>query len=326
MVAGLGDQLRRAAQSHAPEVPEANELLVLGVGGSGICGDYLAHLASRHGSRVTTHRSYGLPGWVGAVKPTVLAISYSGDTEETLSAVEDASRQSLGIVAVTTGGRLAEMASAGGWPLVTIPAGLQPRAALGHVLGACLRIAEAASLIPSPVAALEEAASMVDSLTSEGGAGWAFATDLAGDLALRAVAIYGSTGLTAPVARRWKTQVNENGKRPAWYSLFPELDHNEIAGWTADPGVNRRVGIVVLRDRDDGPAIDKRVRLTSEVTGGAVDWVGEVESQGDSALARMMTLTVIGDMMSVALADAGGVDAVPVAAIEDLKKKLREEL
>ncbi len=325
MVGGLGDQIRRAASIELPDLPAARELLVLGMGGSGISGDYLAHLASLHGSRVSGHKSYGLPGWVGSARPTVLALSYSGNTEETLSGVEAAAEMKLPLIAITTGGQLGDLAATQGWPVVGVPGGLQPRAALGHLLGAALRVAGVTGLLPSPVADLHEAAGMVDSLVAEGGAGWALAGDLAGDLARRGVIVYGSTGLTAPVAQRWKTQINENAKRPAWWSVFPELDHNEIVGWSADKSVNDRVGVVVLTDRDDRDEVGRRIRITREVTGGDVRWIGEVNAQGESPLARMMSLTAIGDMVSVALAEGAGVDPVPVEPIEDLKKRLREE-
>ena len=325
MVAGLGGQVRAATGVRVPDLSPAGELLVVGMGGSGIGGDYLAHLASLHGARVTGHKSYGLPGWVASARPTVLAVSYSGNTEETLSAVDAAVDLGLPIIVVTTGGALGERAGAHGWPVVAVPAGLQPRAALGHLLGAALMISTAVGLVPSPVPDLEEAADVVDSLTSSGGAGWALAGDLAGSLAARAVIVYGSTGLTASVAQRWKTQINENGKRPAWFSVFPELDHNEIVGWSADRGLNGRLGVVTLADRDDGADVAQRRAITREVTAKDVDWIGEVHSQGNSALARMMSLTAIGDMVSVALAEVAGIDPVPVAPIEDLKNRLREE-
>lgn len=325
MIGGLGEQLRRAASIELPELAAARELLVLGMGGSGIGGDYLAHLASTHGSRVTGHKAYGLPGWVGPARPTILAVSYSGNTEETLSAVEAAAEMKLSVIAITTGGSLGRLAAVEGWPAIGVPEGLQPRAALGHLLGTAMRVAGATGLIPNPVDDLEESARLVDSLTVDGGAGWALATDLAADLARRGVIIYGSSGLTAPVAQRWKAQINENGKRPAWWSVFPELDHNEIVGWSADRSVNDRLGIVVLTDRDDSEEIRQRMRITREVTGRDVKWVGDVHSQGESPLARMMSLTAIGDMVSVAVAEAAGVDPVPVAPIEDLKNRLREE-
>lgn len=325
LVSGLGSQLRSAASIALPALPDANELLILGMGGSGISGDYLAQIASAHGARISGHKSYGLPGWAGTRRPVVLAISYSGNTEETLSGVEAARGLDLAVVAVTTGGALGEVASTEGWPVVNVPGGLQPRAALGHLLGTAAMIAAGSGLIPSPAPDLEEAADLVDSLTEADGAGWALASDLAADLSTRAVIVYGSTGLTAPVAQRWKAQINENAKRPAWFSVFPELDHNEIVGWAADPGVNRRLGIVTLTDRDDGARVSSRMRITREVTAGDVDWIGEVRSQGESPLARMLSLTAVGDMVSVALAEASGIDPMPVAPIEDLKNRLREE-
>ena len=153
-----------------------------------------------------------------------------------------------------------------------------------------------------------------------------WASDLADGLAGRISLIYGSQGLTAPVAQRWKTQINENGKRPAFWSVLPELDHNEIVGWSALEALTRRsVGIVCLRDRDQHPQVRRRFELTSSLISGSVPVIGEVWSQGESRLARIAGLALIGDIMSVQLAEQEGVDAVPVEIIEHLKVLLNEE-
>jgi glucose/mannose-6-phosphate isomerase len=321
-VAGFGDQLRWAAALELPEVAPASDLLVCGMGGSGISGDYLASLAS---ARVTVHKSYGLPGWAWVARPLVLALSYSGETEETLSAVAEASEAGLGVVAVTTGGSLGAEARTRAWPCVPLPPGLQPRAALGYLLGATVRVAMQAGAVTPPVADLAEAAGVADGLVGPGGPGWRLAADLAAALDGRLVAVYGS-GVTAPVANRWKTQVNENAKWPGWWSVLPELDHNEIVGWRAHPEIGRhRVGIVTLRDRAEPAAVARRFRLSEAVTRDDVSWIGEVWGQGESPLARMVSLTVLGDALSVELADLAGVDPVPVEPIEDLKRRMREE-
>ncbi|HJR88513.1 MAG TPA: bifunctional phosphoglucose/phosphomannose isomerase [Acidimicrobiia bacterium] len=323
LVAGLGDQLRWSAETEIPEIPPSPLHLVVGMGGSGISGDIAAALAS---SLVAVHKGYGLPSWVRVNPPAVIAISYSGNTEETLSAAEEAGNSGFPVYALTSGGRLAEMASAQGWPLVVVPGGLQPRAALGYMLGSVLRILEAAGAMSLAPSDLSRAADLVDSLAASGGMGWALAADLAAGLKGRAVIVYGATGLTGPAALRWKTQINENAKWPAWVGLFPEVDHNEIVSWTSLSELSQaHVGIVALRDESEPSALAARFDLTARLTSQNVPWVGEVWSQGVSGLERMMSLCAMGDLVSIEIARAAGVDPVPVEIIEKLKGLLAEE-
>ena len=323
LVAGLGDQLRWSAETEIPEIAPSPLHLVVGMGGSGISGDIAAALAS---SLVAVHKGYGLPPWVRVNPPAVIAISYSGNTEETLSAAEEAGNSGFPVYALTSGGRLAEMASAQGWPLVVVPGGLQPRAALGYMLGSVLRILEAAGAMSLAPSDLSRAADLVDSLAASGGMGWALAADLAAGLKGRAVIVYGATGLTGPAALRWKTQINENAKWPAWVGLFPEVDHNEIVSWTSLSELSQaHVGIVALRDESEPSALAARFDLTARLTSQNVPWVGEVWSQGVSGLERMMSLCAMGDLVSIEIARAAGVDPVPVEIIEKLKGLLAEE-
>jgi glucose/mannose-6-phosphate isomerase len=323
MIASFGEQLRWAVDLEAVAVSRASQILVAGMGGSGISGDFAAALAD---TPVFVSKSYGLPAWVKAADPLVVAMSYSGNTEETLSAAETAAAQGLTPAVVTGGGTLAAWAAEYGWPAVTVPGGLQPRAALGYLLGGLLHLLNAAKATSVGRRDLLAAADIADSITGEGGSGWTLAADLAQGLGGRIVAVYGGGGITSPVAQRWKTQINENAKWPAWYSDLPELDHNEIVSWTSLASLTRdHVGIVSLRDRAEPPGITARFRHTSEITGRDVAWVGEVWSQGDSALERMVSLASMGDLVSLELARLLGVDPVPVDAIENLKRKLIEE-
>ena len=323
MIAGFGNQLRWATDLEPVAITPASLVLVAGMGGSGISGDFAAALAD---TPVFVNKSYGLPNWVKSAEPLVVAMSYSGNTEETLSAAETAAAHGLTPAVVTGGGTLAAWAGEYGWPTVTVPAGLQPRAALGYLLGGLLHLLNAAGATSVERRDLVSAADIADSICGEGGSGWALAADLAAGLEGRIVAVYGGGGITSPVAQRWKTQINENAKWPAWYSILPELDHNEIVSWTTQADVTRNhVGIVSLRDRAEPPGVVARFRHTAEITGGDVAWVGEVWSQGESALERMVSLASMGDLVSLELARLLGVDPVPVEAIENLKRKLLEE-
>jgi glucose/mannose-6-phosphate isomerase len=323
MIAGFGEQLRWATDLDPVTIGPASQVLVAGMGGSGISGDFAAALAD---TPVFVNKSYGLPNWVKSAEPLVVAMSYSGNTEETLSAAETAAAKGLTLAVVTGGGTLAAWAAEYGWPSVTVPGGLQPRAALGYLLGGLLHLLNAAGATSVGRRDLMSAADIADSITGEGGSGWTLAADLAQGLDGRIVAVYGGGGITSPVAQRWKTQINENAKWPAWYSVLPELDHNEIVSWTSLADLTRdHVGIVSLRDRAEPPGVTARFRHTSEITGRDVAWVGEVWSQGDSPLERMVSLASMGDLVSLELARLLGVDPVPVDPIENLKRKLMEE-
>lgn len=326
MVAGLSAQYRWAAGLVAPAVPRADTVLICGMGGSAISGDLAA--AAVPSALIVVNKAYSLPGWATAVRPAVIAVSYSGNTEETRSAVDEALALGLPVAVVAGGGMLGDLADQKNLPIVRVPGGLQPRAALGYLTGSVLRLLESAGIAEPQADALNEAASVVGELWGDGptGAAGQLGEDLADGLAGRIALIYGSSGLTAPVAQRWKTQINENGKRPAFWSLLPELDHNEIVGWTALEALTRRsVGIVNLRDRDEHPQVQRRFDLTTSLISEGVPAIGEVWSQGESRLARMAGLALIGDMVSIHLAEQEGVDPVPVEVIEHLKVLLNEE-
>ena len=327
MIRTLGDQLRWARDLDLPELPTGHELLVGGMGGSGIAGDFGAALTSTSQGRIAVHKGYApLPGWAARVQPTVVAISYSGNTEETLSMVTAASESSLPVVTITTGGRLAEMSAEKGWPSIDVPSGLQPRAAVGYLVGAMARLLAVSGILPDQRSALGEAADLVDEAATEGSETWVSASALASALTGRISIIYGGGPISGTAAQRWKTQINENAKMPAWWSLLPELDHNEVVSWETLPTVTRDLlGIVALTDRADHPRIRARLDHSSALTEFAVPWLAEIPAGGDSELARLMSLTVFGDLMSWMLAVEAGVDPVPVETIEKLKKLLVED-
>jgi glucose/mannose-6-phosphate isomerase len=324
LIAELPAQLRWAADAEVGNVPPAEEAVVAGMGGSGIAGTIAAVIAELAGRRVGVHKSYGLPGWAARHESLVVAVSHSGNTEETLSAVEAAAAAGLDVAAVTTGGTLSAIAGREGWPLLRIPAGPQPRAAVGYLAGGVVRVLEAAGILPPQSAALREAAEVTEDLLA--GPGPALAADLAEALEGRVAVVYGGAGLGAVAANRWKTQINENGKAVAYWSELPELDHNEIVGWTAWPQLSQRhIGVVWLRDDGDHPRIALRSAITEELIEPTTTIAGEVHSVGSGPLARLFSLIVIGDLVSVAVADRAGADPMPVDVIEALKRRLAQE-
>jgi glucose/mannose-6-phosphate isomerase len=325
-IRSLGDQLRWAGGAELPPIPAASDVLIAGMGGSGISGDFVAALASGGRGRVAVHKGYGpLPGWALERKPLLIAISFSGNTEETLDIVNSASGSEMPVVTLTTGGELNRITVDRGWPTIQVPGGIQPRAAVGYLFGAVARVVAAAGLIPDQRPALLEAGAAADRTTTEGSSAWLFAAEIAQGLAGRIPIIYGGGPISGAVAQRWKTQINENAKTPSWWSVLPELDHNELVGWEAMPQLtNRYLGVVALTDPTDHPRVKDRLAHSRALTQNAVPWIGEVAAEGETPLARLMSLVVMGDLVSLMLAGIADVDPVPVDTIEKLKRLLTE--
>lgn len=326
-IRGLGDQFRWAADLRPPTMNTHSEVLFVGMGGSGIAGDYVAPLVAATSTQVTVQKNYGpVPPWAVKRRPLVVAASYSGNTEETLEFALAAHEKGLQVAALTTGGSLGEMADRYGWPSIRLNSGIQPRAALGLMFGALVRLLESAGAVNDQRLSLFEAADLADLASTEGSERWLEARLIADRLHGRIPIIYAGGPVTIPAAQRWKTQINENSKMPAWWSALPELNHNELAGWEALPELtNQTLAVVALTDRSDHDRIRTRLAHTEALTSSALPWVGMVASEGVSELARMVSLTVTGDLVSWMLAQSAGIDAVPVVLIEKLKVLLAEE-
>ncbi len=326
MIQTLGDQLRWSLGLDPVDLPPATDIVLAGMGGSGVAGDYLAAIAGEGPARVAVHKNYApLPGWVGRTKPLVLAVSYSGNTEETLDVVDHARSRGLSVVTITTGGKLGQLSDSEGWPSVRVPTGLQPRAAIGYLVGAVVHVAAAVGAVDDPRSDLEEAALLADDALTEDSPAWEQAAKTAAALEGRIGIVYGGGPISGTVAGRWKTQINENAKMPAWSSLFPELDHNELVGWETMPSFTRQnLGVIALTDRSDHPRVEARLAHSAALTQDAVPWVAEIPSWGESRIARLISLTTVGDLTSWMMALDAGVDPVPVDTIEKLKKLLTE--
>ena len=318
----LPDQMRWSAGVEVPSVPSRPEALVVGMGGSGIAGNSAAAAADAAGARVAVHKGYGVPGWVADARPLVVAVSHSGNTEETLSAVHSALDAGCPVALVTTGGELASLAAEHDLPIVGIPAGPQPRAAFGYLTGAVERVLTSAGIRPDLRQEMTETATLLDAALA--GPARERAEELADRLAGRATLAYGATPVAVVAANRWKTQINENGKAPAFWSELPELNHNELVGWSALPDwSDDAIGVVALRDpAGESPRMARRFDVTLDVMEPVVSLAGSVGSEGSGTLPRLFSLVVVGDLLSVALAERAGVDPMPVEAIESLKRSL----
>jgi glucose/mannose-6-phosphate isomerase len=301
-------------------------LALAGVGGSAVSGDLArALLAVDAPIPFEVVRDYRLPGWVNN-EALLLAASYSGDTEETLSAVDEAAVRGVAVWAITSGGALADRAQANGWPLFELPAGLPPRAALGHALPPVLLAAAvgAGLRFESWARALSDAAARLAAWTpawqSEDG------PNPARELALRLVdglpVLYAGTGLYEPAAVRWRAQLAENAKLLAFHHLLPEMNHNEIVGWQENPELLRRCRAVFLTGSHEHPRVARRLVLTAETIRPLAAGIEIVRAPRGTPVEELLGLVLLGDWVSVHAAAALGVEPVPVERIGRLKAAL----
>jgi glucose/mannose-6-phosphate isomerase len=328
-VAALGSDARTAYAtgrelSGPPDVEDVDAMVFCGMGGSAVSGDLIKEaFRSRLPVPVVVNRSPDLPAFAGP-DTLVVASSYSGNTAETLAAFGQAVECGCRIVAITSGGALGDACSERKLPRVSVPGGFQPRAALGHLAFAAIGALEAAGLLTHVGDEVEESARELDVLANELGPAVGIednaAKRTAGWIADRVPVIWGAEGIGGVAAMRWKTQMNENGKVPAFYAAMSELDHNEVVGWVRPYG--ERFAVVVLRHAGEPDELAARFPLSAEIAEGAGADVREVHARGRAALARLMTLIMVGDLTSCYVGLRRGIDPTPVAAIDRLKAAL----
>jgi glucose/mannose-6-phosphate isomerase len=308
------------------EGAQHGSLIVCGMGGSAVGGDLAsAALGDRLTRPMTTVRGYELPPWAMS-DSVVLCSSYSGDTEETLACYEAAGALGATRITATTGGKLAELARADDVPVIGLPSGLQPRAAVAYMTVCVLEVAAAAGAASRMRTEIDAAAAHAAELVREWGptAGHeSLAWQIAEKVQDSCACIYGA-GPTAAAAYRWKCQLNENSKLPAFTAELPEADHNEIVGWDGAPDAGRFIA-VFLEDSDQHPRTRRRIELTRDLIAPQAQDTIIVESRGDSPLARLMSLVLLGDLVSVYVALLRGVDPKPVTVIDRLKAALAED-
>src|SRR5580692_7988897 len=298
-------------------------LVVAGMGGSAIGGALARAALGDHASRpIFVTRAYGLPPWT-TPETTVLCASYSGNTEETLACYESAAALGAQRVVVTTGGRLAELARADRVPVIPLPGGFQPRAAVAYMTVASLEVAALCGAGPRLTSEIDVAASHAEQLVAEWGPDapeGSLAKELARGL-LGTTPVIAGAGLTAPIAYRWKTQINENAKQPSFASDLPELDHNEIVGWEGANDVGR-FSAVFLDDSDAHPRVKARMEETERLIAPSAAASFRLETRGQTTIERVISLVLLGDLVSIYLAALRGVDPGPVKVIDELKAAL----
>jgi glucose/mannose-6-phosphate isomerase len=326
-VLALPEHLRDAAWRVESAIMQgwdtAAGLVVAGMGGSAIGGALARAALGDHASRpMFVTRAYGLPPWT-TPDTMVLCASYSGDTEETLACYESAGALGAQRTVVTTGGRLAEMARADGVPVIPLPGGFQPRAAVAYMTVAALEVAALCGAGPRLTSEIDVAASHTEQLVAEWGPD-APEDSLAKTVArglLGTIPVVAGAGLTTPIAYRWKTQINENSKLPCFMHELPELDHNELVGWEGAREAGR-FAAVFLDDSDAHPRVKERMTLTERLIAPHAAASFHLETRGQTTIERVISLVLLGDLVSIYLAALRGVDPGPVRAIEELKSAL----
>jgi glucose/mannose-6-phosphate isomerase len=309
-----------------PGVEAVSNVVVTGLGGSAIGGDLLrVYCSGRCSVPVVVNRDYMMPEFVG--KDTlVFAVSYSGNTEETLSAYQDARQRGAAIIVLTTGGKLKEMADRDGFTVIPVPGGISPRSASGFLFIPTLRIMEKLGFlsgIEDEVKMLVEHLKILyENLRPEVPVDKNSAKQMALKLYNKIPVIWGSSGTTEVVAQRWKGQINENAKAPAYWNVFPELNHNELVGFRFPETLLKSLHVVILRDDIDHPRVKKRIEITKNVISKAVAGITDVRASGGSPLARTYSLIYSGDYTSLYLACLYGIDPGPVEVIDYLKNQL----
>jgi glucose/mannose-6-phosphate isomerase len=303
---------------------DVRNVVCSGMGGSAVAGDVLRSVfRDRLGVPVEVNRSSELPAHAGP-HSLVVASSYSGNTSETLAAFREATKRGCRSIVITSGGTIADEAADAGVPVVRVPAGYQPRAAVGWLAFSALGALETAGLLPPLADDVAEAAEEIDARAAACGPGVALADNpakrLAEAIGERVPVIWGAEGIGAAAAARWKTQCNENGKVPAWWSSMSELDHNEVVGWTDPFGPSHTV--IALRHEAEDPEIAARFPLSLQIAADAGAVTREIWATGRTALARLLSLVALGDFTSVYLGIRRGVDPTPVDVITRLKAAL----
>jgi len=334
-VSGLPEQLAAAHEaaleispSDLPSADEIDNVVVVGVGGSAIAGDVLNTVGSSElPVPVTVLKQMRTPAFVGP-RTLVFALSYSGETEETLSMAAGCLDAGARMVAVTCGGALGALARDRGALFVPCPEGSFPRAALGALVAPLLCTLYCIGLMPDAQALLVKAQEQLARRRAACRPEVEGAVNPAREIARRIdrtiPLIHGGGALGAVAAYRWKCDINENAKAPAFWNAHPELGHSEICGWGQHGDVTRQVfTLVELRHGFEHERLAPRFAITTELVEEALNQVISVSAEGEGRLAQVLDLMYLGDWVSCYLALANDVDPGPVDSIVQLKERLR---
>ena len=324
----LGNQTKEELEySKNIDSIQYDSLLVMGMGGSGVSGDVLSLLSKEVSSKnVTVRKSYSIPKKLIEVNTFCLFISYSGNTEETISGLEDAIKNNLNWAVISSGGKLIDLALEHSKEYIKIPEGLQPRAAFGYLTQAVCKIVDVVEGTDF-LKDLRDAGDYLNDILNkkEDSEIYIEAKSIASQVNKKTCVIYGGTELSELVASRWKTQINENSKSKAFVGSMPEVHHNEILSWDADlEGSKSSFVLIFLRDDSENSQISKRFNLTKKLLGEKVNIFNIKPKSKGTTLIKLMELVLLGDLFSLSLAKELNMVPEDIEGIENLKKLLGE--
>ncbi|MBL7084514.1 MAG: bifunctional phosphoglucose/phosphomannose isomerase [Candidatus Omnitrophica bacterium] len=334
VLAGFSQQCRQAFQlGKDVSLPEGfgdfKNIVFCGMGGSAIGAEVVSfYLREELNLAVTINRDYTLPAFVDK-DCLVIVTSYSGNTEETLSAYNQAQKNQARIIVITTGGKLLDLARQHGHPYLVIPAGFPPRGALAFLSFPVLALFSQMGLIADKDKEVQETISLLERLERDSlGTGVKTESNPAKRLARRLFAnfcvIYGASQHLSGVVSRFRGQLAENSKTLSSSHVLPEMNHNEIVGWRHPRKILKSFVVAILRDKADHPQVKKRIEISKEILQKEGIGVEEICSQGQGLLARTFSLIYVGDYTSYYLAILNEEDPTPVKRIDYLKGRLKE--
>jgi len=304
--------------------PKKRKIVICGMGGSGIGGEILKNLLREENFSIFVNRGYTLPRSVDK-EALVFAVSYSGNTEETLAAYKEAKKREISLISICSGGKLREWSKRDGVPCFVIPPGMPPRAALGYLFIPMLRVLERWKWVKENsygelfqvLKRIKD--SSAPSVPLEKNRAKIISSKLKGKIPL----IYGVEGTTDVVAHRLKTQFNENSKTCAFWDVFPELNHNEVVSWEGKENLDKFY-FLFIRDKEEEERVKKRIEITQNILKDKEAEWEEIWTEGKSLLARIFSAIYLGDWVSFYLALLQRIDPTPVKMIDLLKQKMEE--
>lgn len=310
------------------QASDISSIVFTGMGGSAISADLLLGFCdSELRVPAVVNRDYSIPGFVNS-DTLFIAVSYSGNTEETLSALEKAKEKSAKIIGISSGGKLEDVCSENGYSHIKISEGLPPRQALGNLFFPLLKLFEKLELITLSKEDLAETEQVLQDLSDRFDPMKSQKNNLANHIAqsiYHAIpVIYTGVPALYPVSVRWRNQFNENSKALAFSNVFPELNHNEIVGWEGTAEVNQNFRVIFLRAPGENARVKQRIRITKDILRSKRILFGEIFAEGNSRLARMFSLIYTGDWASYYLAMLNEKDPIKIESIDFLKQKMSE--
>jgi glucose/mannose-6-phosphate isomerase len=325
----FGREAFEQAKRMAISLEKPHNIIIAGMGGSAIGGELLrSWLRDTSKTSISVSRSYTLPAYADD-RSLVVAISYSGETEETLNSFLEAVERRCMVVTITSGGHLKRFSESLGVPCVTVPEGLVPRAAIAHMFFPLVFLMDRAGVVKETEEEVEESLRVLRKVSDENSPKTPLKNNKAKKLALalegKIPIIYGF-GQYRAVAQRLKCQFNENSKIPSYFEAFPELDHNEIVGWEAAKDITKHFALLILRDPKEPTEIKHRIEITKEIASAKVARILEIKAQGHRKLARLLSTMHLGDFASVYLALLRGVDPSQTISIDNLKREMKKRL